>query len=157
EGNSMTARLSPVLGVVGLAALSGLAVWSHPSSAGARDDAYANLPSSVVLTGVVRDFKAANESGGHPDFERTPTAGFAHYIGQVADTLDSEGLPQFASVGYKISSEWKDASGRNRIKNRSYISAKPGDINGAASSSTGGSLTTSANFAKWYRNTPGVN
>src|SRR5262245_50838865 len=115
EGNSMTARsiLSPVFGVVGLAALSGLAVWSQPSAAGARADAYANRPSNVVLTGVVRDFKAANEAGGHPDFERTPTAGFAHYVGQVADNLDSEGLPQLASVGYKVSSEWKDASGRN--------------------------------------------
>lgn len=149
--------LQPALGVLTIAAVAGLAVWAAPSSVTARADNYANLPASVVLQGKVRDFKSVNESGGLADFERQPTGGYAHYIGQVADSLDSEGLPQFASVGYKISSQWKDSAGRNRIKNRSYISSKTGDVNGSASSSTGGSLTTSANFAKWYRDVPGMN
>ena len=38
-------------------------------------DPYAGLPSAMHLTGVVRDFRARNVAGGHPDFELAPTAG----------------------------------------------------------------------------------
>ncbi len=153
----MNARnyVKPALGAFCIATIAGLAAWSAPATA--RIDQYANLPGSVVLSGTVRDFKSVNETGGVADFERQPTGGYAHYIGQVADQLSSEGQPVFASTGYKVTTEWKDSSGRNIIKPKSYISAKSGDRAGAASSSTGGSLTTAANFAKWFVDVPGTN
>ncbi len=153
----MNARtyVKPAIGALSVAAVAGLAVWSGPADA--RVDQYANLPGTVVLSGTVRDFKSATESGGVADFERQPTGGYGHYIGQVADELGSNGVPVFASAGYKVSAEWKDASGRNISKPKSYITAKAGDRAGTASNSTGGSLTTAANFAKWFVDLSGTN
>jgi fibro-slime domain-containing protein len=155
----MNARklVTPALGVSGIAAAAGLAVWSGPTPATALVDSYANLPTQVALSGVVRDFKAVGQSGGHADFERQPTGGYAHYIGQAADNLGSEGAPVFASTGYKVTTEWRDASGRNIMQPRSYISAKAGDRAGAASSTVGGSITTAENFSKWFVDVPSMN
>ncbi len=121
------------------------------------DDQYANLPPQLVLVGTVRDFRARNETGGHTDIEWAPTGGYGHYVGEVADSLDSDGLPQFASAGYKVTTEWRDASGHNIISPRPYLSANPGDLVGAKAASTGGALHTSAAFAQWYRDVPGMN
>jgi fibro-slime domain-containing protein len=148
---------TPAFGVLGIVAAAGLAVWSGPTPASALSDTYAHLPSQVVLAGSVRDFKAYNQSGGHADFERVPTGGYAHYMGQVQDTLNSEGLPAFAGTGYKVSTQWRDAAGRNIIRPKPYISAKTGDRAGAVASSQGGSITTAENKAKWFKDIPGTN
>ncbi len=128
-----------------------------PQQAVADQPAPAELPATIQLTGVVRDFKAQNVSGGHPDFQRQPTGGFAHYAYQVADTLDADGKPQFSSTGYKVNTEWRDAQGRNIMPPRPHVAARTGDVNGSRSTSTGGALTTADNFRKWFRNTDGVN
>jgi fibro-slime domain-containing protein len=143
---------SLTLKALSLAALAG---WMVPVAS--ADDQYANLPAQLVLNGTVRDFKAREQVGGHTDFEWAPTGGYAHYVGEAADTLDSDGLPQFGSAGYKISTEWRDASNRNIISPKPYINAKTGDKAGAKASSTGGSLHTAADFAKWFRDVPGMN
>src|SRR5262245_7805399 len=101
------------------------------------EDPYASLPSQVTLVGTVRDFKGRDQSGGHTDFEWQPSGGYAHYVGEAADTLDSSGLPQFASGGYKVSTEWKDSAGNNIINPKPYITVKPGDRGGTKASSTG--------------------
>ena len=54
-------------------------------------------PASITLQGIVRDFKDRNAEGGHPDFQRQPSSGFGHYVGMVADELDSQGKPVFGS------------------------------------------------------------
>lgn len=146
----------PASKVCVLAVLAGWAASSAPVSAGVVDQ-YANLPSQLTLAGTVRDFKAREQSGGHTDFQWQPSAGFAHYIGQVANQLDSSGLPEFASQGYKVSTEWRDAAGKNIINPKPYIEAKVGDRAGARSSSTGGALHSADDFAKWFRDEPGVN
>ncbi len=128
-----------------------------PAWAQSGEDPYASLPSSIQLTGVVRDFRERSVSGGHPDFERKPDAGFGHYMRLVKDTLDSEGKPEFRSVGYKVSSQWKDAAGRNRIEPKPYIDARPGDVDGSMSSSTGGAVVSGDTFRQWWRDVPGVN
>ncbi|MBX3364807.1 MAG: fibro-slime domain-containing protein [Phycisphaeraceae bacterium] len=120
-------------------------------------DAYASLPATLTLTGTIRDFKSASESGGHPDFQRQPTRGFAHYQGMVADQLDADGKPVMASTGYKTTANWRDAQGRNIMKPRSHISSKPGDVSGSVESVQGGALTTESAFAQWFRDVPGVN
>jgi len=124
---------------------------------GTTADPYKAMPTQLVLNGVVRDFAELSVTGGHPDFERNPTDGFAHYMGQVKDTLDAEGKPQFNSTGHKVTKQWKDASGRQIINPREYIAAKAGDVAGAKSASQGGSLVSAERFAQWFRDVPGVN
>jgi fibro-slime domain-containing protein len=109
------------------------------------------------LTGVVRDFRARNVAGGHQDFELVPGAGLGHYVGMVADNLDSDGKPVMASTGYRVSAEWRDGQDRNICRPRSYIAPRQGDHNGSCSGAQGGSLTTGARYAQWYRDVPGVN
>lgn len=144
------------------AAVAGLAapVWAQSGGAGAtagQSDPFGHLPNVISLTGTVRDFRARTDQGGHADFQRQPTAGFGHYIGQVADELDADGKPVFASTGFRLSSNWRDARGRNVMPSRPYIESRPGDVAGAVSRSPGGSLTTAENFRMWYRDVPGVN
>lgn len=123
---------------------------------GRPTDPYAALPSEMNLVGVIRDMKAV-DNGGHADFERTPTGGYGHYMGQAADALDADGKPVFASTGYKVSTNWTNSAGKNIMRPRSYLAAKEGDHAGAISSSAGGSTTTAAAFAQWFRDVPGVN
>ncbi|MCC6660604.1 MAG: fibro-slime domain-containing protein [Phycisphaerales bacterium] len=120
------------------------------------DDQFAALPSEMTLIGVVRDMKAVN-NGGHADFERQPTAGYGHYMGQAADALDHDGKPVFASTGYKVSSNWTNAAGQKIMRPRSYLAAMEGDHAGAVSATAGGSTTSAAAFAQWFRDVPGVN
>lgn len=141
------------------AAAAGLspAALGQSSGGAVGEDPFAMLPSSIQLTGVVRDFRERSASGGHPDFERQPTGGFGHYMGIAADTLDRDGKPQFASTGFRVSSNWRDASGRNRIDSKDYISARQGDVAGARNSSTGGAVVSADSFRQWWRDVPGVN
>ena len=122
-------------------------------------DPYANLPATLSLTGVVRDFRERSVTGGHPDFERPPSAGFGHFVNMVNDNLGSEGKPAMRGTagGNKLTANFRDSSGRNRVPNKEYISARSGDANGTIASSGGGALTTAANFDQWFRDVPGVN
>lgn len=121
-------------------------------------DPTAGLPSVLELTAMIRDFKPSNVSGGHPDFERQPTAGFGHYVGSVEDRLDADGKPVFRSTGYKVSTQARDLQGRYFMPvNKDYISSRDGDVAGVVDTRTGGSTTTAANFAQWFRDTPGTN
>ncbi len=140
-----------------MCAYAGLALCVSGFAAEARQsDPYANLPAQHVLQGKVRDFRSV-DVGGHADFQRRPTGGFGQYLGMVADSLDSEGKPVFASAGYRLSSQWKDAAGNFIMRPKSYINAKPGDVNGSVATSTGGASTNAANLAMWFRDTPNVN
>ncbi len=109
------------------------------------------LPPTITLTGTVRDFRAAEAQGGHPDFQRQPTRGFAHYAYLVADNLDVEGKPVFNSTGRKVTAQWKDSSGRNIMPPRPHVEERSSDIKGSAETTAGGALTTAANFSKWFR------
>ena len=115
------------------------------------------LPETIDLTGVVRDFRGRDETSGHTDFEWQPSDGFGHYAGCVANTLGADGLPVFASAGYKVTSEWTDAGGAAIISPRSYITAMPGDVAGGRRSTTGGCLHAATDFDRWFRDVPGVN
>jgi fibro-slime domain-containing protein len=122
-------------------------------------DPHANLPATLSLTGVVRDFRERSVTGGHPDFERQPSAGFGHYVNMVNDSLGSEGKPVMrgTSGGNKLNSNFRDSAGRNRINNKEYIASRSGDVNGSVANANGGALTTAANFDQWFRDVPGVN
>jgi fibro-slime domain-containing protein len=154
---TITARRLTAAALLAGAAVAGGAAWSTATTA-STSDPYSNLPDTLTLTGTCRDFKWGSQTGGHVDFEWVPTAGYGHYVGSVADTLDAQGKPVFQSTGYLVSTQATDAAGRNIMPvKKSYIDAKTGDKVGKAATSTGGSLHDSANFAKWFRDTPGVN
>lgn len=139
-------------------AAAGLAVVALPVYAqDAQSDPYSNLPASIELIGVVRDFKERSAAGGHPDFERQPTRGFAHYAYICADQLDQDGKPVWASSGRKVTAQWRDASNRNITPPRAHIASRPGDQAGSMESVDGGATTTASNFAQWWRDVPGVN
>ena len=148
------------LGALALFAAAGATLAllpSTPAVAGKAADQYAALPSTLTLTGVVRDFKEKSVSGGHADFERDPTGGFGHYMNQAADQLDADGKPVFSSAGYRVASNWTDKSGRNMISPRSYITAKTGDKAGSLDRTKSGSVTSANSFAQWWRDVPGMN
>ena len=90
-------------------------------------------PSSITLTGTIRDFKAYRlpdkslNEGGHQDFQR--------YKGEDGDYQPVEELG-------RIASDTLDADGKP--------SYKPG-------SSSTITTTDAENFSQWYRDVPGVN
>lgn len=151
----MSMQAAKAIASLTLVAAAGLAANMAPASS--TTDPFSNLPSSLSLSGTVRDVKARTETGGHTDFEFQPTAGFGHYQQMVQNQLDSDGKPVFRSTGNKTSSNWRDSAGRNMIASKDYISARQGDVNGALASTLGGALHTADAFAQWYRDVPGVN
>ena len=143
------------VGVLALAAAAGVTTPAWGQNEGSNDP-YMNMPATIVLSGVVRDFRPANQSGGHPDFERQPTGGFGHYVGMVADSLDDQGKPVYASTGRRVSSNWRDSQGRNIMPPRDHFPSVQGDTLGSLSTASG-ALTSADNFAQWFRDVPGVN
>jgi fibro-slime domain-containing protein len=90
---------------------------------GVSDDSGCN-----TLVGVVRDFKGANEPGGHPDFEAF--SGNDATPGMLQGTLGADAKPVYAGNC---------------------------DAQMQGNCPYGQQLTTQANFDQWYRFTDGVN
>jgi fibro-slime domain-containing protein len=152
----MTRTARGLIGTVGLAAAV-VAIGTMPLGLTASSDEFAALPSSIELTGVVRDFRERGVSGGHPDFERSPSGGFGQYMRMVQDELDADGKPAFRSQGVRLTSQFRDAQSRNILGPRSYINARQGDVAGAFDLRKTGALTTEASFRQWFRDSPGMN
>lgn len=144
-------------GITLAAAMTVLAMQGTAASAGPDRTGIDQLPSTITLTGTVRDFKDRNAAGGHPDFQRQPSSGFGHYVGMVADRLDEDGKPVFASTGYKLTGNWRDASGQPILPPRDYIASRDGDRSGSIDQRKVGALTNAENFHQWFRDTRGVN
>ena len=87
-----------LMALAGVAFTAMLYDFSGPRSArgGPTDTAAApdGLPDMLTFTAVIRDFKGASETGGHPDFESYGHSDAS--IGLIASALDSEGKPVFA-------------------------------------------------------------
>ena len=95
---------------------------------GVTDTGLSGDDGCVALVGVVRDFKGADEPGGHPDFQAY--SGDAETPGLVEATLGADGKPVYAAHC--------DAA----------------DTGGCP---YGQQLTDAAAFDQWYRYTQGVN
>jgi len=117
--------------------------------------AQAGAPSDMTLTGVVRDFRERTVPGGHPDFERMPDAGGGHYMGNVEPQLDEDGKPVYSGDGYKVASQWTDASGAPI--HPSIYDPDLGDAAGSQGVADGGGVESADSFSQWFRDTPGVN
>jgi fibro-slime domain-containing protein len=110
------------------------------------------LPETLTLTGVVRDFRAFNVAGGHPDFERYSTG---HRVEMVEPELDGDGKPLLAGQGRTVTAQFRDSQGRNI--NPAMFDAARGDVAGVLADATATAVTNAASFAQWYRDTPGIN
>lgn len=141
---------------LGLATAAGTLAFlmaGTPAQARGGEDAYSNLPDTITLSGVVRDFKAHNASGGHNDFQKYNRG---HAVGLVEPILDEDGKPKLASKsGKKVRSQYKDAKGRN-INPALYDSSR-GDRAGSLQDTNDTSITSQDTFQWWYRNNPDVN
>jgi fibro-slime domain-containing protein len=125
--------------------VAGVAHFTQPAASLADDD---EARATLSLTAVVRDFKAAHEPGGHPDFQAF--AGRVH-VGLVEAELGEDGKPVMRSrTGVELHSIVRDADGRPI--NPALV---PGFIGYEDSGST--RLTSSERFDQWYRDVPGVN
>jgi fibro-slime domain-containing protein len=131
--------------LVGLAAPAAVAVSSEDEGP----------PATIELTGVVRDFHERSHELGHPDFERRPSAGFGHYVGNVDPMLGEDGNPVFTGAGFKLTSQYQDASGRPICW--TLYDPSRGDRAGSHGVSNPGGIQSADSFAQWFEDVPGVN
>ncbi|MBX3357923.1 MAG: fibro-slime domain-containing protein [Phycisphaeraceae bacterium] len=115
------------------------------------------LPETIQLIGVARDFKERSVNGGHPDFELDPADGFGQYAGIVSDTLGASNTPAFQSQGRRVSRPARDAKGRNIIDAKPYLASVPGDVPASISTATGGAVTNNGKFQQWFKTVNGTN
>jgi fibro-slime domain-containing protein len=110
----------------------------------------------LKLTGLVRDFRQA-----HVDFEAVPAGGFGHYAGGVEIGMTEDAKPVFKATGYKVMTEWRDNAGRPiapSMFGRTGAACAPVNDNAGSQGFPGmGGVQSSASFAEWFRDVPGVN
>ena len=145
---------SAVIGVMLLAGVAGASMFAGGMSRFPPTDAYADLPSTLSINAMIRDFKAKGETNGHDDFQAFSGS---TTVGLVRDTLGSNGKPAMASLrGRTITTQFTDSAGRN-IMPALYDAAR-GDRQGATTAGgTGNGLTSEARFNQWYADVPGTN
>jgi len=158
-----TRRIVRAAGAAGTAGIIALATGSLGSTAfgqdGLGEDPHADLPDQLILTGTARDFRPHTE-GGHPDFQRYNTG---LRVGFVDFTLDEDGKPQLrqdGGHGYRVSSAFSDAQGRNIFPftgEVDYITNADGDSDGSLSEQSSSVYTDAGSFGQWFRDVPGVN
>lgn len=153
----MSKRFNLQTALTGLGILSAgaiLVLSGKPSAASAsEEDNYAHLPDTLEINATIRDFKGANESGGHADFE-----GYigGHRVGHVEPELNAEGNPVLKSgTGYKVTTQFRDAEGRKI--NPALYDPDRGDQMGALSEQSRSQFSTPEAFDQWYNDVPGVN
>jgi fibro-slime domain-containing protein len=103
----MQSRVVTTVTCYGLLALAGGISFTLPDSLDVPSAAAQMAPDTLYLTGIVRDFSAL-----HADFNASASAGFGHYAGSVGFTLVDGRRPYLQGVGYKVATEWTDASGQ---------------------------------------------
>lgn len=111
-------------------------------------------PETMVLQAVVRDFRAKELKGGHPDFESYGNT----YVraGLLADLLDADGKPVVKSLtGSDVTKNFTDGVGRVIIP--SLFNATAGDAAGTVTAVSTPMITSVAGFNQWYRDVSGVN
>ncbi len=114
-------------------------------------------PATLELTGVVRDFIAYGDPGGHPAMERgnLPNAFKPKWVigNLVEPILGGDGKPVFSNNGIVVQAAWKDAAGRNIAM---QLPPAAGDVPGVAINAWNDYLDT-ASFPELFNDVPGVN
>lgn len=107
---------------------------------------------SMQVGATVRAF-----APGHADFRRTNALAPGRYTDIFAETLGPDSKPVFASTGARVEAAWRDASGRDISRPRSYIRGSNGDTAGRVTSGAGDAVQSAQTVSQWFRDTPGVN
>jgi fibro-slime domain-containing protein len=116
-------------------------------------DPFAYLPNTLSINATIRDFKAAELTGGHPDFQVFSNSFITTAL--VKPDLNADGKPAFNNTfGQEISADFKDSAGN--IINPAFANTSRGDAPGQMRKSSN-QLTSEAAFNQWYNDTPGVN
>ena len=141
-------RNVPRIIVPGLAAVTLLvAVPAAPAAA----------PAQIQLTGVIRDFAAYGDPGGHPSMERPNMPGPLGPRWVIANLvhprLGPDGKPRFTNNGTVLKTPWKDAAGHNIAM---QMPSAPGDVPGILTNPWNDYLDP-ASFRELFNDVPGVN
>lgn len=121
----------------------------------------AEAPAVLELTGIVRDFKECNVSGGHIDFDKDGRADTLMgcsaeiWCGTIAPTIGPDSKPAFQAGGFAVTTQWKDSGGRP-ICYLLYDAAR-GDTAGVKGCNSTGGINSQTSLDQWYRDIPGVN
>lgn len=151
-------KAGTTIGLLAVAGLLGSSLAPQPALAdgmGGAGGGSPAAPETIYLTGIIRDFKDKNSTGGHPDFERG-SAGFNFTQNNVANDLGSDGKPVYTGAGKKVTTQWKDAAGREIAQSIYANHPAEGDVNGAWGSAHGGAVTADR-FGEWFKDKPGTN
>jgi len=121
-------------------------------------------PSTIELTGTIRDFKERSNNGGcggntdngHPDFEVYPSKGFGQYCKNVSTQLGADFKPVFVGGGKKVRWQCTDSSWRPICWTLYDPSLGDHNIRYRHGNSTGG-IESESSFNQWYNDVDGVN
>lgn len=122
---------------------------------GMEGGGHVELPATLEVTGIVRDFRERTDPEGHTDFERRPDEGFGRYSGNVSRTLGANRKPVFTGNGFKVGSEWRDSSGRNIC--HLLFDPNRNDQPGSAGGPSNGGIDSADSFSQWFNDEPGMN
>ncbi len=152
-------RRNRIVSSMALASLAAGTMFFMPgaaTSAAPKPVASDDAPATIVLTGIVRDFREKSKPGGHPDFENQPSRGFGHYGNNIETTLGADGKPVFKGGGKKITKQWTNSAGKNICW--AQFNASLGDVAGTWDSvvSSGG-INSSESFYAWFNDVLGTN
>jgi fibro-slime domain-containing protein len=117
-------------------------------------------PSTIELTGTLRDFKEWNVAGGHSDFDKNgrstwiPCSGLI-YCGNVATTLGEDGKPVYTGGGYAVTTQWRDKNLRPICYALADVAKL--DVPGVKGCNTTSGIASAASFNQWFNDVPGVN
>lgn len=147
----MTASLTPQRFILDAGFLSAAAVIGIVAEGALASE----LPDSIDVTGIVRDFKERTDPDGHPDMEKRPDHGFARYSGNVALDIGPDRKPVFTGLGHKVASQYRDSEWRQICY--ALYDASLGDQEGSWSQAGTGGITSADTYNQWYNDVPGVN
>ncbi len=125
-----------------------------PANANNAHAPNADLPLTISLPAIIRDFRGGGANG-HPDFQTF--TGSRATVELVEENLGEDGKPVLRNdgVGKHIGNEWRDSAGRN-IRPADFASGR-GDIAGSYSNENNRQISSAGSFASWYNDTNGVN
>jgi len=155
QGLTKAGALALLVGGLSSVTLAGEGATEGTSQTEETTETTTDLPDTLQLDCVIRDFKPKSWGGGHPDFQsfRGSTT-----VGLVSEYLNEDGNPVSSGDlrGMKIKSEYKDSEGRN-INPASY-NPDLGDVAGSlVAGGTENGFASVESFSQWYRDVPGVN
>jgi fibro-slime domain-containing protein len=122
---------------------------------GLGSPALGQLPDTIEVVGIARDFRPYDETNGHPDFGITPSNGLGRYSGNIAEDLGEDGRPVFTGEGAKVTQQWRDSA--NRQICHCVYDEDLGDTEGNFGVASTGGIESVESYHMWYHDVPVYN